>query len=260
MSKIVITLVCGCDLPPSVKAIAKELAWYADDHGMQAFPSVWTISKRTGYTPRTVQKALRTLERMGLIIAVFGKAGGRGRPTQYRFDMANLRSLAGNVSPSVMSPQNHSSCAKGEPNTRERANSAARKGVPGSPEQYDYEGEVNHHASGAVTDSYKAALKYWLLIKDELHSELEAGEWELWVRPARLLRPMGKTLQIALPPNGRIMTLAKKNQNLLNSSALRHGWEGIALTRYPDDYELEQLRERFPEAYAQLSSALRAKR
>ncbi len=82
-------------------------------------------------------------------------------------------------------------------------------------------------------------------MKEVLRTELDPEEWELWVRPARLLRAMdSRTMLIAVPPNGAITDAAVKRKQLLNEIAGRAGF-GVALTHYPDDWEREQLKERF---------------
>jgi hypothetical protein len=89
------------------------------------------------------------------------------------------------------------------------------------------------------------SLPAWLAIKELLRSELDPGEWELWVRPARLLWVMdGKTMLIALPPGGAIEAAAVARKPLLNELAGRAGLRAV-LTRYPDEWQREQLKERF---------------
>jgi hypothetical protein len=140
----------------------------------------------------------------------------------------------------------------------ERANATTEKGEPSSPEQYEQETNTNSHAFGEMTSHFAIALQAWLRIQNLLKGDIEPTEWRRWVRPAKLLRTMGKTLLIALPPNTEIMRLAKSRQELLHQRAVEQGWEGIVLTPYPDKYQLDELRDQFPEAYAQLSGALRS--
>jgi hypothetical protein len=258
LSKGVIQLVCRCDLPPTIKAVAKELAWFANDDGEDVFPAVETIAARTSYERRTVQKAYRDLEGIQLIAAVSDRRGGRGRATVYKFNMAILRQMAGAGTDNPSQPSWLRRAQKDEPTRLERANPTTKKGERRSPEQYEQEISSNSHAFGEMTSPFGIALQAWLKIQNLLRDEIEPKEWERWVRPAKLLRPMGKTLLIAVPPNTQIMRLAKSRQGLLHKRAAELGWEGIVLTPYPDQYQLDELRIRFPEAYAQLPGALKS--
>ncbi len=99
---------------------------------------------------------------------------------------------------------------------------------------------LTQHADGALKD-----LPAWLAIKEMLRGELTPEEWDLWVRPARLLRTMGgNTLQIGLPRSGAIQTAAVRRKQLLSEIAARAGLRAV-LTPYPDDWQLKQLQDRF---------------
>jgi hypothetical protein len=94
------------------------------------------------------------------------------------------------------------------------------------------------HANGAVT------LSAWLAIKEALRAELSVEDWNLWVRPAMFQRADGRSMLIALPPNGRIQAAALAAKPLLNEFAERAGLQ-IRLTAYPDEWQKEQLEKRF---------------
>jgi len=95
------------------------------------------------------------------------------------------------------------------------------------------------HAEGALT------LSGWLAIKDQLRDLLSPEEWDLWVRPARFLRAMsGCSFLVAVPPSRKIMAAAAARRELLHELAGSVGLS-ISLTRYPDDWERAQLKERF---------------
>lgn len=258
MSASVIQLVCRCHLPPTIKAVAKELAWYANDAGEDVFPAVETVASRTGYERRTVQKAFRRLEHIQLIFAVSDRRGGRGRATEYNFNMVLLRQMAGAETDNPSRSGRSKSAKNRESGFLERANPTTQKSERSSPEKYEQEKSPDSHAFGETTSHFAIALQVWLKIQDLLKADLEPSEWRRWVRPAKLLRTMGRTLLIALPPNTEIMRMAKGRQELLHERAAAQGWEGIALTPYPDKYQLDELQDRFPEAYAQLSRALRS--
>ncbi len=103
--------------------------------------------------------------------------------------------------------------------------------------------ENNHHARGAVSD--------WLKCKDDLKSELTDAEWELWVRPAYLLKLLsGKVMLIALPPNTKITEAARAGKKALIEIVNARGYSGASFTRYPDDHERERLRVEYPHFYA----------
>src|SRR5438132_14420078 len=70
-----------------------------------------------------------------------------------------------------------------------------------------------HHASGALS----GALKDWFSIKEKLKTQLSAEEWNLWVRPARLLKVVsGSCMLIAVPASNPIMLAAKGRQEMLH--------------------------------------------
>ena len=53
-----------------------------------------------------------------------------------------------------------------------------------------------------------------------------------------------ETMLIAVPPGGAIMAAAAARKGLLNEIAARGGLRAV-LTRYPDEWERKQLKERF---------------
>ena len=69
MSKAAYNVACLCRLRPPAKAVLKDLAWFADNQGENAWPSVRTLAERTGFSRRAVQKILRELEKLGAIQA-----------------------------------------------------------------------------------------------------------------------------------------------------------------------------------------------
>lgn len=81
----------GC---PTTKAVAVALADHAWQDGTKAFPSIKLLSEKCEVSPRTVQRALRRLEDMGVLQVV--RTGGSGpRDTrEWRFDLHLLRTVA----------------------------------------------------------------------------------------------------------------------------------------------------------------------
>lgn len=105
--------------------------------------------------------------------------------------------------------------------------------------------EKSQHACSAM-------LKLWISLKAQLKRQLSPAEWELWVRPAYLLKPMGHDLLIALPPSGKIAKAARARSKMLTDLSRAAGWGAVHFTRYPDDYDCERIREEYPHFYAQM--------
>jgi hypothetical protein len=87
-----------------------------------------------------------------------------------------------------------------------------------------------------------------LAIKEQLRNELTPEEWNLWVRPARLVQVMdqGKGLLIAVPPVGKVIAAATARRPLLQEIGARSGIHGIGVTVYPDEWQREEIKRRFP--------------
>lgn len=81
----------GC---PTVKAVACALADNAWNDGTKAFPSVKLLSEKCEVSTRTIQRALRRLEEMGVLVVV--RAGGAGPKDtrEWKFDLHLLRTIA----------------------------------------------------------------------------------------------------------------------------------------------------------------------
>jgi len=70
-------------LPPTAKAVLISLADNANDHGV-CWPAIATISKRTCFSERAVQNAIKWLESAGLVVA----DRTNGRHTTYKITPA----------------------------------------------------------------------------------------------------------------------------------------------------------------------------
>jgi len=68
MSVIVMGMVWQADLPPNEKLVLLAYADHADHAGLDIYPSVELISKKTGYSTRHVQRITRMLENRGLLV------------------------------------------------------------------------------------------------------------------------------------------------------------------------------------------------
>ena len=98
MSVKVMGLLWDLDLPPSDKLVALALADHADHDGNRAYPSVPMLAYKVGLGTTQTRAHLRALEGMGVIVRVNlgkgGQRGGRGIPTEYRFDMDLIEAAA----------------------------------------------------------------------------------------------------------------------------------------------------------------------
>jgi hypothetical protein len=157
MSKEVYNTVSNCRQRVAVKAVLKELAWFANNDGENIWPSVSTLAHRTGLGRRGVQKILRELEQAGAIEAVGSRLGGRHRPTHYRLVLPWIEAHCdpGKDGPNYTGRANSDSakgerCSpigdtceqkKGERHDMERANPGAQKGERPSHEQKEHEYE-----------------------------------------------------------------------------------------------------------------------
>jgi hypothetical protein len=121
------------------------------------------------------------------------------------------------------------------------------------------------HSRGQSTDAEAekinsitpdGALKNWLLIKNFLKDSMSPAEYNQWLRPIYLLRAVGDTLMLTVPPANAVMEKAKKSQALQDAVKVG-GYSGAIFSVYPDNYELDALRERYPEQFEELTPALK---
>jgi hypothetical protein len=89
------------------------------------------------------------------------------------------------------------------------------------------------------------SLPAFLALKDQLRAELEAEEWDLWVRPMFLLKTMPgeKHLLAAVPVSRRIQTAAIKRLNMMRELLAPAGLN-ISLTPYPDEWQIAEAQRR----------------
>ena len=136
-----------------MKAILKELAWYANDTGGDIWPSVQTLADRTSLSRRGVQKLLRELERRGAIQAIGSRLGGRRKTTHYRMDLGWLEAnaqTANRIRPFVR--QDAGENRNGEPPNSERANGSAENSEQSSPDHKEHEYEQKKEPSSSKTE------------------------------------------------------------------------------------------------------------
>ena len=76
-------------LPHDQQAIMIALADHGNDFGEHIHPSIDYLAWKTGYHRRNVQKILRKLEELQLLIPVAYEQGGRGLATVYEMHLEN---------------------------------------------------------------------------------------------------------------------------------------------------------------------------
>ena len=93
MSIQLMTLVRKSALPTNTKFVLMALADWADDNGVNCYPSIYELSEYMTCSERTVQRLLRELEEGGWI-AVVGNANGGGSSRHYALNVSKLEEVA----------------------------------------------------------------------------------------------------------------------------------------------------------------------
>lgn len=93
MSIQLMTLVRKSALPTNTKFVLMALADWADDNGVNCYPSIYELSEYMTCSERTVQRLLRELEEGGWI-AVVGNANGGGSSRHYALNVSKLEAVA----------------------------------------------------------------------------------------------------------------------------------------------------------------------
>ena len=78
-------LIWNTDMKPGQRFVMLALVDYADDNGRNIYPSIETLSKKTGYSERNVQRILKSLEvELESAVAAFNAASDRheSNPTE----------------------------------------------------------------------------------------------------------------------------------------------------------------------------------
>ena len=129
MSIMLMARVWELDLPHAQSWVLMALTDHAADDGTRCYPSVKTLSWKTGYSERYVQALLQSLREQDIITPVAYETGGRGKSTHYHIHLENA-SLKDE-------PTDTLSDEKGEPGnikrvnpSTERVNPSALKGEP----------------------------------------------------------------------------------------------------------------------------------
>jgi hypothetical protein len=123
------------DLPRPVKYLLLALAEHANHDGEQIHPGIDLLAWKTGYAARNVQRMLRELEAMGVIVPEQGMQGGRGKVVHYAIDFDAAPKLPVRKRPErVKSPHTTGvvkgdiPAQKGETSAQERVTSPRIKG------------------------------------------------------------------------------------------------------------------------------------
>ncbi len=98
-------------------------------------------------------------------------------------------------------------------------------------------------------DAALNAMPAWGAFKEQLQTELPAEEFNLWARPMMLLKVMPvdaerKHLLAAIPPNGRIRSAAQERLPMMRELLAPVGMN-ISLTLYPDEWEIQEAKNRY---------------
>lgn len=93
MSIALMTLARKTALPTNAKFVLMALADWADDNGINCYPSVYELSEYMTCSERTVQRLLRELEEGGWV-AVVGNAQGGGSSRQYALNVPQMEMIA----------------------------------------------------------------------------------------------------------------------------------------------------------------------
>lgn len=87
MSGLVIGKCYGVQVTHPQQTVLIALADHANDDGAAVYPSIAFIAWKTGYSERQVTRLVGDLQRLGILVLV--KKAYRGRPNEYRIDLAN---------------------------------------------------------------------------------------------------------------------------------------------------------------------------
>jgi hypothetical protein len=231
-----------------------------------AIPRLAAYSK---LSERKVQRLIRALLGRGILSQLAPSNTAKRRPATYRINEAALnedprmapyrahqqpRPGIHRASPTRKPvPDGHLVSAGYQSAVRTGADLVStrhRSGVGGTPDSKTF--DPNTSDSKAVIRHRDAALNSmpaWCSLKERLRAELSEEEWSLWVRPMFLLKAMPvsayqKHLLAAVPANSRIQSAAMKRLSMMRELLTPAGFN-ISLTRYPDDWEIEQSRQRY---------------
>lgn len=265
--KELVSCVDGTAMTLSAKMVYLLLAEAHNTTHRIAWPSVSELAELGLMSYRQVQRQLRFLEEHGEIRQLRPEGQGKGMFCSYRLLRLDPETGAPSEPERVTDshPSKHGeSGKKGDQSSpffaQEgdiRVTEGRQNGDPGvalsvPPKGRESRGnggtgEQNQNITpgGALT---REQVQNWLAIKETMRTKLSPEDWELWVRPARLIRVLaGGTrdacLVVVVPPNGRIKSAALRDREALRLVAGQLGY-GVLLSTYPDEWEREEIKRR----------------
>lgn len=192
-------------LSATEKFVLFKLADCADEHGNNAFPCVDTISKECSYSRRSVQRALRRLEKRGLLEVDEAPNTKYRRSTTYKIVLSELidggkstnpEEVVGAVDSNMPSrPKGATGSPQGRHRVASRAPQGRPKGATGSP----YPSFNPHLNRPLTTDAVVAKRKVrvadgveaehheiWLRVQIELEKVVGNALWRSWLADVEL--------------------------------------------------------------------------
>jgi len=90
MSKEILLAVWERDLPHAEKSVLAAIAWNADMEGNNAWPSVGTVARRCGYSPRQVHYIVKRLKARGILVVQDRLGRRHGFVTAYSINLEGV--------------------------------------------------------------------------------------------------------------------------------------------------------------------------
>jgi hypothetical protein len=222
--------------------------------GSTIWASIPRLAAYSKLSERKVQRLICHLCGRGILSQLAPANTARHRPVTYRINepafqddprMAAYRTCQKQLPGIPHTP------VPGEPiPDRHLVSSGHQSGVQQTPDSKAFDSRTTdskpeiHHGDAALN-----SMSAWLAFKEQLRTWLSDEEWNLWVRPMFLLKTMPakadqKHLLAAIPPSGRIQAAAVKRLPMMRELLAPAGLN-ISLTRYPDEWEIHEAKERY---------------
>lgn len=93
MGDVAVKAVLRSRLHKRLKSVAVTFAHHANHHTLLAWCAVGTVAGYWGISGRSVQLAIRELERLGVLVLQGDRRGGAGRPARYKVDLLALEQV-----------------------------------------------------------------------------------------------------------------------------------------------------------------------
>jgi hypothetical protein len=240
------------------KNVLTQLGHKLDQRTNRARVSEVELKRSTGLSERQVRRNLRKWQERNVVKQ---ESGGRGpgNPAVYSFvgfkcskgDIVRLTNRTFEIDKPDISAAKPDICDVhiNRVRAREETSKELRKE------------HLKQHGFAELSDcdpDTARAISAWTRIRTQLKQSLPSSDSQ-WVRPVFLQRVMGDLMLLACPPDGRIVEKLRACDEL-QRLVREAGYGGAKFTPYTDDHDLQQLAERFPDAYASLPPALKKKR